>query len=185
MRTMDPSRKQRWRKLESERLRKSRITQGYIQKRYPEVYQEASEFFDFLNSKYPTKKDLRRTNEFELLKTGLSDEPTKRFYTRKTKKTTTTTTTFEDTMELTIPLMKNNTAGRQPDDATAGDKAIVQSTIDDMDIGISGIEPTFNQEIPDNILEEIMAELRGDPQIDAFFENISDDYFDHEELVCS
>ena len=98
---MEGVRKCRWRKQEAIRVRKNRVTQGYIEKKYPEIYQEALEFYRFLDEKYPGKKDLRRTNEFEWVKTGISGQTARKYYTRK--KTTTTTTTVDDRMELIIP----------------------------------------------------------------------------------
>ena len=41
---------------------------------------------------------------------------------------------------------------------------------------------TLNQEIPDHIIENILTELRGDPDLDTFFSTINDD-FDEEELI--
>ena len=109
---MDHARKNRWRRQEAERVRQNRVTQGYIEKKYPEIHKEALDFYQFLNEKYPEKKDLRRTNEFEWVKTGISGQTCKRYYTRKEKKTTTTTTTttiVNDRMELIIPLMRKDT----------------------------------------------------------------------------
>ena len=202
MRTMEPTRKQRWRVVEAARVRKGRVILGYVEKRYSEVYREASGFFDFLNSKYPTKKDLRKTNEYELLKTCISDEPAKKYYAKRTKKTTSTTTTFVDTMELTIPLITTNTTDSEPtlaeqtttnhgvdndisDIVPTFNQELPNSTNHGVDNDISDIVPMFNQEIPNSILDEIMSELRGDPHLDEFFENLSDDFFDHEELICS
>ena len=188
---MDKPRKCRWRKQEAERVRRNRVTQGYIEKKYPEIYQESLEFYEFLNKKYPDKKDLRRTNEYEWIKTGISGETSKKFYSRRKTMTTTTTTTttLEDRMELVIPLMRKDSAGSsQPpaDDQPPADEQprTEQPTIDATDIEIPGIMSTLNQEIPDHIIEDIMTELRGDPDIDTFFSTLSDG-FDQEELICS
>ena len=100
---MDNCRKNRWRRQEFVKVRQQRVITGYVEKKYPEVYKEATEFYNFLNDKYPDKKDLRRTNEYEWLKTGISGETTKKFYKRN--KRTTTAKEHGDGMQLVIPLM--------------------------------------------------------------------------------
>ena len=44
----------------------------YIQQKYPEVYNEAGAFYNYVNSMYPTKSDLRRTEEFKAMKKGMT-----------------------------------------------------------------------------------------------------------------
>ena len=56
------------RREESMRVREERVITGYVRYVHPEVYKEAYEFYSQLNKLYPEKKDLRRTNEYELLK---------------------------------------------------------------------------------------------------------------------
>ena len=194
---MDCARKCRWRKQEAIRVRKNRVTQGYIEKKHPEIYKEALEFYHFLDEKYPDKKDLRRTNEFEWLKTGISGQTAKKYYARKKTTTTTTTTTIvDDRMELIIPLMRKgstNVESSQPPTDEQPHAEIVpygepaETVIDTTDtsneeILDQEIMSTLNQEIPDHIIENIMTKLRSDPDLDTFFQTINDD-FNGEELI--
>ena len=198
---MDSTRKCRWRHQEAERVRKNRVTQGYIEKKYPEIYNEALEFYGFLHNKYPNKKDLRRTNEYEWVKTGIPGESSKKYYSRnKTRTTTTTTTTtVSDRMELIIPLMSNDSVPssqvQQPPDSVPSLQVqqppvneqhaeMVPSVIDTTDNEIPQIMATLNEEIPDHIIQDIMAELRSDPDMNKFFSDINEG-FDEEELICS
>ena len=105
-------RKNIWRRMETARVRESRVITGYIEFKHPEVYNEAKEFYTELNKLYPYKKDLRRTNEFEWVKTGFPEVKTKKYYTRKTqygknkeKKDNSKTDEIVDNMKLIIPLM--------------------------------------------------------------------------------
>ena len=192
---MDCARKCRWRKQEAIRVRKNRVTQGYIEKKYPEIYKEALEFYQFLDEKYPDKKDLRRTNEFEWVKTGISGQTAKKYYARRKTTTTTTTTTVDDRMELIIPLMRKgstNVGSSQPptdeqphaENVPSGEMAeTVIDTTDTSNEEIPGIMSTLNQEIPDHIIEGIMSELRGDSDLETFFQTINYD-FNEEELIC-
>ena len=197
---MDASRKCRWRKQEAERVRKNRVTQTYIEKKYPQIYQEAVEFYKFLDQKYPEKRDLRKTNEFEWIKTGISGETSKKYYGRKktTRTTTTTTTVIDDRMELVIPLMRKDNTGAPSSQSPAGEPPQTNETpADEQPLGeivplgetaidispeIPEMMSTLNEEIPEHIIEGIMDELRGDPDFETFFSTISED-FAREELI--
>ena len=78
-------RKNIWRREETQRVREERIITGYFKYIHPEIYSEAKDFFNQLNELYPGKKDLRRTNEFEWLKSG-TDKKLKKFYPPPEKK---------------------------------------------------------------------------------------------------
>ena len=209
---MNYTRKKCWRKQEAERVRQNRVIQGYIEKKYPKIHKEALDFYQFLNETYPKKKDLRRTNEFEWLKTGISGQICKRYYTRKKKNTTTTTTTstttttiVNDRMELIIPLMRKDTtnagssvsqpqAETPPSGETRSNNG--QLFIEPAEIVIDNTEtlneeipeqqiiPSLNEEIPEHIINGIMSELQNDPYFETFFQTI--DYeFNEEELICN
>ena len=188
---MDPTRKCRWRKQEAERVRKDRVTQGYIAKKYPEIYKEAVEFYMFLNDKYPNKKDLRRTNEMEWLKTGISGEISKKYYSKrnktKTTTTTTTTTTVSDRMELVIPLMSKSSdpsssqVQQPPVDQPCAE--IVPQVNVTPDNEIPKIMAPVNEEIPDNIIQDIIEELQRDADMVNFFSDLNEGF--DQELFCS
>ena len=211
---MDSSRKCRWRKQEAERVRQYRVTQGYIEKKYPHIYKEALEFYSFLDQKYPGKRDLRKTNEFEWLKTGISGETCKKYYSRKTTtRTTTMTTVIDDRMELVIPLIrKENVPSTEtavisenvpstetavipenvpsteiaviPENVPSTETAVIPENVPSTEIAvIPEITPTLEEAIPDCIMDNIMAELCTDPNLERLL-NSFEDYFDGEELMC-
>ena len=98
-----------WRRLEAHRVKEQRIVTGYVELKYPEVYKEAIDFYQFLSAKHPEKKDLRKTNEFEMLKQGIPEQTMKKYYKRKTKgpsNPSNEVSSKKDNMELIIPLMK-------------------------------------------------------------------------------
>ena len=96
-----------WRRLEINRVKERRVICGYVELKYPEIYKEAFEFYEFLNVKHPGKKDLRKTNEFEMLKSGVPKQTMKKYYTRKEKGPNIEVSNKKDMdMELIIPLMK-------------------------------------------------------------------------------
>ena len=198
---MDNNRKNRWRKEESARVREQRIITGYVELKYPEVYKEAAGFYNLLNEKYPAKNDLRKTNEYEWLKTDIPNEITKKYYKRKEypniKKRTTVDvqkhnprTECTDNMQLVIPLMATITTettesaqesqtitkpAESPIESVAAVETadpnehpqieLAETVID----STNSFKPTLTDEIPDIILEEIMASLREDPYLEEFF----------------
>ena len=225
---MDNARKNRWRRQEFIKVREQRVIAGYVEKKYPGVYKEAGEFYKFLNDKYPTKKDLRRTNEYEWIKTGISGETTRKFYKRN--KRTTTAEEHGDNMQLVIPLMTHTTTTtttetsqstsatvigtsnfepsvneeqplaetsvneeqplaeisvneEQPlaETSVNEEQPLAETSVNEEQplvepaatvIGTSSFEPSVNEEIPDRIIKEIMANLQQDPYLEDFFSTI-------------
>ena len=55
---------------EAKRRRLERVLTGYVKYIHPRIYQEAHQFYNNLHAAYPKKKDLRKTHEFQQLKTN-------------------------------------------------------------------------------------------------------------------
>ena len=106
-------RKNQWRRQEALKVREHRVTTGYMEAKYPQIYEEAIGFFNMLNNTYPDKKDLRKTNEYLWMRKGISGEKIRKYYTRKTQskidKKVSSKTDRVDNMQLIIPLMKTPT----------------------------------------------------------------------------
>ena len=58
-------------------VRQALLISEYIQCKYTDVYQEAANFYNELNARFPSKSDLRRTDEFKVFKMGIP------FHTKK------------------------------------------------------------------------------------------------------
>ena len=103
------------RRAETLRVREERIISGYVNYQHPEIYKQAKEFYEHLDVLYPYKKDLRRTNEYEMLK-DVQSRKMRKYYTRKTVKPKEITDTrkankpkeITDNMVLRIPLMNEH-----------------------------------------------------------------------------
>ena len=52
--------------------REALFIQAYIKEKYPEVYEEVGTFYNYINKRYPQKRDLRKTDEFNALKLGFT-----------------------------------------------------------------------------------------------------------------
>ena len=190
-------RKNRWRRVEASRVREQRIITGYVELKYPDVYKEAANFYNLLNEKYPFKKDLRKTNEYEWLKAEIPGEITKKYYKRRKpypsikQKVSVEINNPIDNMQLIIPLIEPPTTSTvqqvEPPPAESNDKVaesqreqadkgetseIIQDTIiEDTEIIIG---PTLNDEIPNDMIEEIINGLRQDPDLNSIFDDMVD-----------
>ena len=171
-----------WRREETKRVRESRVITSYIEFKHPEVYNEAKEFYMELNKRYPNKKDLRRTNEFEWIKTGFPEVKTKKYYTRKTqygknkgKKDNSKTDQIVDNMNLVIPLMDR--PGKTVEQTTAEtipktNQGVLENVVDmspDKEIEVI-IEPAQVMIEPAEVIMD-QAEVMIEPtevMIDAF-----------------
>ena len=177
------------RKDREQKIRKDRVITGYIERNYPEIYKEAEDFYNVLNNAYPTKKDLRRTNEYACMGTGVS---TRRRYPRKTipKKKR-----VENTMVLNIPLLTkpNNKVIDMSQDSQIEaiveppqpvEEAIVEPPLP---VEEAIVEPPLPVEeaiveqplfpiISDERIEEIIRDLKeNDPDLEQLFNEIDID----------
>ena len=186
-------RKNRWRRAEATRIREQRIITGYIELKHPEAYKEAASFYNLLNEKYPSKKDLRKTNEYEWLKAEIPGEITKKYYKRRKTYPSIKQNVFveihnpSDNMQLIIPLMNHPAKTTEPpveqtveppaesiDKVAEGETSErIQDTI--IEEGEIIIDASLNDEIPNDMIEEIINGLRQDPDLHSIFEDIDID----------
>ena len=52
--------------------REALFIKEYIRQKYPDAYEEAGAFYNHINSMYPTKCDLRKTEEFKAMRMGFT-----------------------------------------------------------------------------------------------------------------
>ena len=208
-------RKNIYRREESQRVRVERIITGYVKYQHPEIFKEANDYYDLLNTLYPDKKDLRRCNEYELLKRETSRRMRK-YYTKKPKtadeksKTADKKSKTADTMVLRIPLMDEATVSTTTQsaeipaythEATVSTttttqsaeipaythKVTVETTTQSAEIPAYTHEVTIETTteelstpsmttdlapVSDEVLNQIIEDLREDPDITNFFDNI-------------
>ena len=58
------------RRQHTQEAREGLFIKEYIRHKYPDVYDEAGSFYNYINKTYPTKKDLRKTDEFKAMTMG-------------------------------------------------------------------------------------------------------------------
>ena len=192
-------RKNNKRRLEAMNVRQNRVVVGYVQYLHPEIYKKAEEFYENLNARYPNKKDLRKTNDYEWLKSNLPASNQVKYYDRKGKNNTEPTKTVDNTeptktvdnteptktvdnteptkivdnMELVIPLM--SLAEKEAVDLSAHSE--IEMAVEQQVEVITESNPTVFSElnISDETISEMIHELRQDPDLDMVFNDFDTD----------
>ena len=162
-----------WRRARAAKTREDRTVNEYIKIKHPEIYQEAVDFYDKLNAKYPYKGDLRKLSEFYKLSADM----------RKAK-------SYTDNMVLRIPLLacdkpvEDTPVEDTPtvEDTPVEDTPTVEDTpVEDTptveDTPVEDTTAAFVQlgPIDNDVIDKIVAELQGDADICNFFESMDVD----------
>ena len=181
-----------------EQIRKDQLMIAYIKVKHPLLYKEATEYYDSINVIYKDKKNLRKTPRFREVESTTSNRPTKDHEVM-----------YNDNMVLKIPLitqdeMSDETTNKEaadsifphdetPDETTnkeaadsifphdetpdeMANKETVDSIFPHIDVA------TLVQELPNELLEQIISELRADPDLSTLMDGIEDSV-EHEERV--
>ena len=189
------SRKKAYRREYATKARQDRTMIAYLEVKYPEVYEDAVKYYNTLNQKYPSKLDLRKTDEFYVLKSTLNGEisnsKSRRTYpniteitlkssrndemsTAKITHTPVNNPGINDNMVLNIQLMQFPETPKPSDQeieqtaAESSDQEIEQTAAESSDQEIEQTAP----ESSDQEIERIMHELRQDPSLERFFLNL-------------
>ena len=159
-----------------EQIRKDQLMIDYIKVKYPVKYEEARDCYNTLNKIYPTTNDLRKTCRFKEFQTN---------------------TKSCDNFVLEIPLMNPEPNGAKETlnhevKVTINHEAkemlnheaketINVETIDDI---FPDIDPaTLVPELPPQFIEQIIDELRADPDLAALMNDV-EDQMAYEEYVA-
>ena len=151
------------------RTRQDRFISGYIRARYPDIYNEVNGYYNELDSKYPEKRDLCKTVEYLYATTGFKSHgewyhsKRKNQMAKQESKKPNEKTTILDNMELKIPLMSNTHQITKNSPRTE-----VEET------------PLV---IPDSIYDDLVKELRNDPDLYDIFNDMNIDDLSQEQQL--
>ena len=145
--------------------RKAIFSMKYIKVKYPEIHDEACGIFNAINERYPGKRDLTRTYEFNRLKQspGLVKS--------------TATTMLEPHIEIQL-IPSNPVSALTTTTAEGETPSIIDSSVQSNAFLTSTITTTTTEEIPPSIdmpdeeIERIIDELRQDPDLASVFGDI-------------
>ena len=173
----------------------------YIQQKYPDAYDEACAFYNYINSMYPTKSDLRKTEEFKAMKKGMTfvaknkdgvvknprqvyrsitDLSNENFtihcYKLPETATETAQTPVDVEIEQSTPVEIQHQAPETTQPATQNNKS--QKT---MQLRIPLLPPTQITQAPKSVNQEIIEEINEENGLTAICnESIPEDIFNHE-----
>ena len=186
----------------SQEARSAIFIKEYIHAKHQEIYEEAVAFYNHVNNLYPQKSDLRKTQEFKAMKLGMTFVAKQRKNLRQvylpiattdehiftvistTDSTTEQAETFPSTadstteqaetfpsttepkiMQLRIPLMS-------PHEITTTTTVLEENSLTTL---CDELQPTLDEEIPEEVYNEILAGLRQDPDLSKLMEEIEKD----------
>ena len=131
--------------------RKDLLMTAYVNKRHPLIYKEAEVYYNKLNELHPTKIDLRKTLEFRALPNAPMEA-------------------IKDNMCLDIPLVVTQTVVEVPSVAAQTAVEIVEEST--LPADLENIEGILEGELPAGVMENIIKELKADPQLNKIMQEI-------------
>ena len=181
---LERKREQRHRREISGRLDKS--ISEYVRHKYPSIYAEAKDQYDYLNSIYPSKKDLTKTVEhlawkkerqrqklvnnkklelkIQLMQSEKTTTKAIESSTTITEKTTTKSTESSTTITELDQEMPSQNETPVNEEETELPEIPLRNELDE-------ITPSLNEEIPTQMIQEIMYELQADKDLHEFLLN--------------
>ena len=165
------------RKSRHDQKRQNSLITDYIQHKYPNVYTEAFHFYERLNNQYPKKIDLRKTEEYRVWKTSVSDtsaqsqvqEPPNPVSIESSPTTVETQppteSIYEDNLQLRIPIDRYRSLKHTQSTTT--------QTLTIVDEGFT-LQPTLFDEPPSDLIDQIIEELRQDPDLTNMLDDINE-----------
>ena len=182
------TRKNIYRREESARVRVERVIAGYLEYKYPKIYEEAHDFYEHLNEIYPEKKDLRRSNEFEWIRNGAYGKM-KKFYTKKKKavnmvlnielmgkdtcgKSQETSVTLEASQETSMTLEANQETSVTLEASQETSMLPLEASQETSTTPLEANQETSMLTLVDEEIQSIIDDLREDPNLSSFFDNL-------------
>ena len=130
--------------LRSQAARQNKFIALYIMQKNKDVYDEAKNFYDQLDGKYGTKRDLTKTDEFMYNTTGYSVQ---QMYQVKYKTKKNSGPKNQKEIAVNIPLMNQG----------------------DVDIAVMSEKVNEGISIPDSVYNELLDEISKDPTMRNIF----------------
>ena len=148
-----------WRQGKKFEKRQSLFVQEYVEEKYQSIYAEAVNFYNMINGLYPKKNDLRKTKEFRQWKKLKPANP---------ESSSTTTTTATTSQAAQDPAVEQNNNSTIPQAETAQQEVEIGAQFT-VEVAPLQITP---QAITDQRIDEIIQDLRSDPDLNAIINNI-------------
>ena len=139
------------RKAREYEKRKDSFTTEYVRIKYPHIYAESVKYYDKLRVFYPEKHDLRKTEQFKRWKRDTGPHQAEN--------------SIKLNMELRIPLWDTTTLESVRDIHTVTEEVLGE-----------GIYPSLLEEVSPECVEQIIDELRQDPDLKDIFTAVESEF---------
>ena len=181
----DEIRRKQLRKNRNDEKRKNALIADYVQHKHGNIYAEAVQVYERLNERHPEKADLRKTEWYRAWKSNViitpPEEPAK-------------LPKYEDLLELKIPIQKYRTVKHSLTVTTQTEQPVQEQpvtvempqeqpvtvempqeqpvTVEMPDI--EPLQPILGDEIPQDLVDHIIGQLREDPDLKDIFDNVDE-----------
>ena len=163
------------RKRHQHELRRAMAVSDYLLLTATDLHRQATEFVDKLEEKYPGKRDVRKTPEFRNWQRNqlfMVNKQSSSLATDQTPDTIcekeTVSTNCQKEMVLRIPLIQTGTNAKE---TPAVPNMPEGNTQEDQ------LTSIFD-EIPDDVMNDMMAEIRADPDLSAIMNDFNEEVLD-------
>ena len=163
-----------WRRCKKFEKRQALFVQEYVEEKYRAIYDEVMEFYNALNGLYPTKYDLRKTNEFRKWKKAISGPSAKKSQDNSGPSSTNSqdnsgpsATNSQDNPELIATNSQDNSGPSATNNQDSQDNP--ESTATTSQVSVEVLPPL---QVTDQCITQILQELREDPDLNTIFNEI-------------
>ena len=159
-------------KVQAERVQL--FVADYVKHKFKNIYSEAVQYHAMLPEKNPWKIDLKRTEEYrQWVKEQKKITEFNQWMKQQNDKSVNTKqvehSEYRDNLQLKISLLDGDSIQKKPKTLAEGE-AIVET----MDEGTIDIEPSFEEIIAPELLDEIINDLRQDPDLQNIITDLED-----------
>ena len=184
-------------------IRQDQLMIGYIKVKHPLIYEQAREYYNTMNSMYSNKKDLRKTASFKDFEVSTFNRPTKSnepayndnmvleipLINPETKEP-------EETVNQEAEeRMNSETVNQEAEErmnseavdsifldipAVATEETVNREAVDTIFPNIT--EATLIQELPADLIQQIINDLRADPELASLMNDIEEEVMNEEQV---
>ena len=164
-------------KVQAERVQL--FVADYVKHKFKNIYTEAVQYHGMLREKNPRKIDLKRTEEYR--KWVEEQKEITKFNQRMKQLNDKLVNTkqvghgeYPDNLQLKISLLDGDSIQKKPKNPTAKTLTEGEAIVETMDEGTIDIEPSFEEIIAPELLDEIINDLRQDPDLQNIITDLED-----------
>ena len=174
-----------WRRCKKFEKRQALFVQEYVEEKYRAIYDEVMEFYNALNGLYPTKYDLRKTNEFRKWKKAISGPTAKKSQDNSGPSATNSqdnsgpsaTNSHDNPESIATNSQDNSGPSATNSQDNSGPSATnnqdsqdnPESTATTSQVSVEVLPPL---QVTDQYITQILQELRDDPDLNTIFNEI-------------